>query len=159
MKQVSLRKWQDKDIEALKDLCKDTSLKPYWPHQLPYPYTIKKAMLCVRFFQCANPLRYAIYAICDHDEVCGYIECKVTGHDCAELIYWLHKQYRHKGIMKEAVKLMCRYAFLALPIQTIYARVSMKHIASQTILLQNRFRECKDTAPIYLYFYHHITAS
>lgn len=155
MNSISIRLWKQEDAKALYELCRNGELRPYWPHHLPYPYTLEKAIICVNFFIQANPLRYAICAICENQVVCGYIQCFVTGYDCAELSYWLHKAYRQKGIMKYAVSKMCKYAFQCLPIQTIYAHVPMQYIASQTVLLQNHFIESKETAPIYLYFYHH----
>lgn len=151
---VYLKTWERSDAQALYELCKDESLRKNWYYKYLYPYTIKRAEECIDFYRNANPYRFYIQAIMQDHQVCGFIQCEVKNYGVAELSYWLASSYRKQGIMEEAVALMCEASFQALEILTIYARVDMKNIASQHVLLHNGFQESRETVPIYMYFRH-----
>lgn len=151
---VALRKWRLEDAQQLVYLCKGKSLRSAWNTQYAYPSTIHQAKKCIAFYQSANPLRFRIYAILYKEISCGFIQVEVKSKGCAEISYWLGEVYREQHIMRQAVHLACQYSFEELLIRTIYARVDMKNIASQKVLLANGFIETKEMVPIYMYFLH-----
>lgn len=137
------------------ELCKDHAIRKQWTYTCPYPYTLKKAEFCIQFFRHANPLRYRILAICYHHEVCGWIQCEMIAHHCAALTYFLGDEYIRSGVLREAIQQMCSECFAHWNVLSVYAKAVIDQKEIQNILLENGFAECRDTAPIYLYFLHH----
>jgi RimJ/RimL family protein N-acetyltransferase len=57
----------------------------------------------------------------------------------AEIGFWLGSSFRKRGIMTEAIGLVCRYAFSQLPLVRIWAHVFEHNEASRKALLNNGF--------------------
>lgn len=152
--ETKLRKWQLDDAAMLVELCKDHAIRSQWNYHCPYPYSIKKAEFCIQFFRHANPLRYRIFAISYHHELCGWIQCVMAANQCAKLSYFLADEYTRTGALKEAVSQMCTYCFDEWNVLSVYAKAAIEQRDMQNILLANDFVELRDTAPIYIYFRH-----
>ena len=154
MFETKIRKWQPEDADILVELCKDHSIRKQWDYDCPYPYTLKKAEYCIQFFRNANPLRYRIFVILHHHEVCGWIQCEIIAHHCAKLTYFLADEYIRTSALRGAVRQMCTYCFTRWNVLSIYAKTAVDQKEMQNILLENNFVEIRDTAPIYIYFLH-----
>lgn len=155
--ETRLRKWQREDAYALLEICSDHAIRKQWNYACPYPYTLKKAAYCLQFFLHANPLRYQISAICHDYEVCGWIQCESFTNRCAALTYFLADGYVRSGVLREAIQLMCAECFAQGNMLSIYAKAAVDQREIQNSFLENGFTECRDAAPIYLYFLHHFT--
>lgn len=154
MLETNLRKWQWEDAAALVELCKDHTIRKLWSYDCPYPYTLKKAEYCIQFFLHANPLRYRIFAISYHHELCGWIQCVMVEHQCARLSYFLADEFIRTRALREAIVQMCAYCFTQWNVLSIYVKTAIDQKETQNILLESGFLESRDTAPIYIYFLH-----
>ena len=52
----------------------------------------------------------------------------------AEIGYWIGEEYWNRGIMTEALKLMCRYAFEMMHLNRVEAEVIFENFASRKVL-------------------------
>jgi len=94
-----LRKFEEKDIEALYLLLKDKEVNTFLPW-----FPIETLEETRKFFkECMKDQKYT-YAIClqENDEPIGYI--KVEMDDSYDFGYALRKEFWHKGIVTEACK-------------------------------------------------------
>jgi len=155
---IIVQKWRMEDAEALVDLCKDPSLREHWQASYPYPYTVRRAEVCIEFFRNANPLRFQFRTLFVNGTLSGWMQCEVTGHQCALFTYRVSRFANHEDILADAIQQMCQSCFIDLDVMTIYAKAHMEDVALCKALLRNGFYESRETAPIYLYFLHHFTA-
>ena len=101
----------------------------------PSPYTCESAERFIALASHDRPRK--IQAILFDNKVCGsigiYPQFDIFKLN-AELAYWLGEPYWGKGIMNQAVRLMCDYAFSSWKLQRIYARPFGRNTASQRVL-------------------------
>lgn len=94
-----LRKFEEKDIQALYLLLKDEEVNTFLPW-----YTVKNIKDTEDFYKKHFANKEYCFAIClkENDKLIGYI--KVDMDDSHDLGYALHKEFWHKGIACEASK-------------------------------------------------------
>ena len=94
-----LRKFEEKDIQALYLLLKDEEVNTFLPW-----YPIKNIKDTEDFYKKRFVNKEYCFAIClkENDKLIGYI--KVDMDDSHDLGYALHKEFWHKGIACEASK-------------------------------------------------------
>ena len=104
--------------------------------RFPSPYTIADADAWVQRWQKQDPvINFAIAN--ENDEVIGGIglEFREDVYRKTPLIgYWLAEPYWGKGIMPQAIKPICDYAFEKLDVICILAYVFSKNAASMRVL-------------------------
>lgn len=68
----------------------------------------------------------------------GYVRL-MPEHHRAEVGYMLHPKYQNQQIMDEALKKVLEYGFEVLQLHSIEAIINPQNIASETLLIRNRF--------------------
>nr|WP_262918371.1 GNAT family protein [Mucilaginibacter straminoryzae] len=133
--QFTIRTWQPEDAASLARNANSPLVSRYLKDRFPYPYTISDAELFIKgHLQADIPVNFAI----DIDgEVIGGIGLQLRADIYAPtplLGYWLSERYWGKGIMAEAVKLVCQYAFESLNAACIVAYVLEQNPQSMRVL-------------------------
>ncbi len=138
---IILRPWNINDIKELCKLCNRVN-RTFLTNGLPDPYTEENANWWINKVNEEEGKTGIYRAIVVDNEVVGNITIEkktdVFAID-AELGYMLLDEYSGKGIMSEAIKLICRIAFKDLEIVRISARVFELNVASSKILVKNGF--------------------
>lgn len=151
---VQVRQWQLQDAYALLEMGKDPRLREGWNDVYPYPFTLPRARQCIETFLHLNPSHLQICALTVNRELCGFLACEMKAFQSASLSYFLQKEYQLEPVLQEAIAQMCGYCFAHMDVLTIYAKVSLHDLRFRMALLENRFTESRETAPIYLYYLH-----
>lgn len=142
--ELTLRPVQKSDADFF---VKELNKSKYYSQYLstPYPYTKKDANSwinkCLKQYIKKKPTSYS-YIITIDDLPVGAISFNVIDYknNNAELGYWLSKKHQGKGIMLNAIKMICYIAFKQLKLKRVYARTSTKNKPSQTALLKSGFK-------------------
>jgi RimJ/RimL family protein N-acetyltransferase len=132
----TLRNWKLNDASATQRNADNKNVSRFLLDRFPSPYTLADAEAWVKNWQDQAPV--INFAIADeNDEVIGGIglELREDVYRKTPLIgYWLAEPYWGKGIMPQAIKLMCDYAFTELGMICILAFVLSKNQASMRVL-------------------------
>ncbi|MDE5602043.1 MAG: GNAT family N-acetyltransferase, partial [Clostridia bacterium] len=130
---VSIRKWEMTDAKDLaKALC-NIKVLDNLRDGLPFPYTEKDALDYILAMRAANPNDTFAFAIVYDDKVVGSIGAfrKDNIHSkTAELGYYLAEEYWGKGIMTQAVKLVCSFVFANSDIIRIFSEPFARNTGS-----------------------------
>ncbi|GAB3909194.1 GNAT family N-acetyltransferase [Mucilaginibacter boryungensis] len=132
----TLRNWKLSDAAAMQRNADNKNVSRFLLDRFPSPYTIADAEAWVRLWQNHEPI--INFAIADeNDEVIGGVglELREDIYRKTPLIgYWLAEPYWGKGIMPQAIKLVCGYAFAELDMICVLAFVLSKNPASGRVL-------------------------
>lgn len=138
---VILKKCSLEDQENLKELCNGVD-RSYIANRLPFPYTREDAIWWINMAKEHDGKDGIFRLITVDDKIVGNISVEqksdVFGKD-AEIGYLLSNENWSKGIATEAVKHICRIAFLELDIIRITGLVYEPNIASKRVLEKNNF--------------------
>ena len=138
---VELRKWTIEDSESLIKMCNAID-RSYLSDRLPYPYTKASAEWWLNKVKENEGKKGIFREIVVDDRIIGTISVEqkedVFRKD-AEIGYYLLQEEYSKGIMSEAVKLICEIAFKELDIIRITGQVYEPNIASRRVLEKNGF--------------------
>ena len=138
---VELRKWTLEDKESLIEMC-NTVDRCYLSDRLPNPYTNESAECWLNMVKENDGGKGIFREIVVNDKIIGTISVEqkedVYRKD-AEIGYYLLQEEYSKGIMTEAVKLICEIAFRELDIIRITGLVYEPNIASRRVLEKNGF--------------------
>lgn len=138
---VELRKWTIEDSESLIKMCNAID-RSYLSDRLPYPYTKASAEWWLNKVKENEGKKGIFREIIVDDRIIGTISVEqkedVFRKD-AEIGYYLLQEEYSKGIMSEAVKLICEIAFKELDIIRITGQVYEPNIASRRVLEKNGF--------------------
>lgn len=132
---LKLRPWQISDIKSLAENANDTEIWNRLRDYIPNPYSEKDAEDFIKTVSVKNPQE--IFAIVIDGKAVGSIGIipnKDVERITVELGYWLGRNYWGQGIMTQAVKQMCEYAFANFAIHKIYATPFDFNIGSQRVL-------------------------
>ncbi|PSL33606.1 GNAT family N-acetyltransferase [Chitinophaga ginsengisoli] len=137
---VSLRNLQPADATAMSELANNPAIARNLRNVFPYPYSREDAVFYI------GKAREGAWGICQaihyQDTFAGVISLlpqeDVYRHT-AEIGYWLGEPFWHKGIMTEAIRLVCRHAFSQTGIIRIYAGVFSYNRYSAAALIKNGF--------------------
>lgn len=134
---VLIRKWEAADAKDLaKALCNKKVLDNL-RDGLPYPYTEKDALDYISAMRAANPNDTFAFAIVYDGQIVGSIGAfrKDNIHGkTAELGYYLAEEHWGKGIMTQAVKLVCDFIFANSDIIRIFSEPFARNIGSCRVL-------------------------
>lgn len=131
----TIRGWKLSDAVSLQRNADNKNISRFLLDRFPSPYTIEAAEGWVQLWQGQSPM--VNFAIAINDEVIGGVGLEFR-HDVyrkTPLIgYWLAEQHWGKGIMPQAIKLVCDYVFADLGAICILAYVLSKNPASMRVL-------------------------
>lgn len=132
---VRLRPLTEDDKTRLSELANNSNISSQLRDAFPHPYTIENAEQFIAM--CMNHFPTQVFAIEYKGAYVGNIGLhKETDVYCksAELGYFLGEPYWNKGIMTQAVNLICKYGFDTLDIIRIHSGIFEFNIASQRVL-------------------------
>ena len=137
---VSLRSLEPADADPMSILANNPAIARNLRNVFPHPYTREDALFYI------EKAREGAWGYCQaihyQDTVAGVINLipqqDVYRHT-AEIGYWLGEPYWHKGIMTEAIRLVCHHAFRQTGIIRIYAGVFSYNRYSAAALEKNGF--------------------
>ncbi|MFC4804815.1 GNAT family N-acetyltransferase [Filifactor villosus] len=138
---VELKTWSEEQREDLIKVCNEVD-RSYLSGLLPLPYTQEDASWWLNFVQ-EHEGREGVFRAVEVDgRVVGNmsVEKKEDVYHCdGEIGYLLLDEYASKGVMTQAVGLLCDLAFRELDILRITALVYSPNIASIRVLEKNGF--------------------
>ncbi len=131
----TLRKWRLSDAASLQKHADNVNVSSFLLDRFPSPYTSNNAVDFINMKINEEPV--TTFAIIVNEEAVGAIgvEMRQDIYSKTPLLgYWLSEQYKGKGIVTEAVKLITDYAFNNLDIICIQANVLGNNPASMRVL-------------------------
>jgi ribosomal-protein-alanine N-acetyltransferase len=137
-----LRELLVEDKEVMFELRTDANIMRYIPR--PPLHSIDDAIALIEKMQLgmANlvSLNWAI-SLKDSPKMIGSIALIniKKEHHRTEIGYMMHPAFHRKGMMQEALKAVIQYAFTDLNFHSIEAVIDPENIASENLLLQNKF--------------------
>ncbi len=140
---VKIRKWKTEDAKSLASALSNQHVLNNLRDGLPYPYTEKDAADYISAMLESNPNDTFAYAIDLDGTAVGSIGAFRQGNihrRTAEIGYYLDEQYWGKGVMTEAVRLLCKKIWDETDILRIYAEPFAYNIGSRRVLEKAGFR-------------------
>lgn len=140
---VKIRKWKLEDAKSLARALSNKNVLNNLRDGLPYPYTEKDATDYINAMLGADPDSTFAYAVEVDGEVAGSIGAFRQGNihfRTAELGYYLGEEYWGKGVMTQAVSLLCRKIFDETDILRIYAEPFAYNTGSRRVLEKAGFQ-------------------
>lgn len=140
---VSIRTWKQTDAASLASALSNKKIQNNLRDGLPYPYTEKDALDYINFVLSSDPHDTFAYAI-DVDGVAvgsiGAFRKENIHYRTAEIGYYLAEEYWGKGVMTEAVKLLCEDVFVKTDIIRIFAEPFAYNTPSRRVLEKAGFQ-------------------
>lgn len=140
---ISIRTWEQTDAASLASALSNKKIQNNLRDGLPYPYTKKDALDYINLILSSNPNDTFAYAI-DVDGVAvgsiGAFRQENIHYRTAELGYYLAEEYWGKGIMTEAVRLLCEKVFAKTDIIRIFAEPFAYNVGSRRVLEKAGFQ-------------------
>lgn len=139
---VTIREWKVSDAVALSAALNNKNVMNNLRDGLPFPYTESDALFYI--YSCINADKNAqfCFAIVYNDQVVGSIGVFRQGNilfRTAVMGYYIGEKCWGKGIMTEAVKLVCKHVFDNTDIVRIYAEPFAENIGSCRVLEKTGF--------------------
>ena len=141
--EINIRKWKETDAKALAKLLSNKNILDNLRDGIPYPYTVKDAEDFINAMLRADSGKVFAYAVCDGDTAIGSISAfRQDNIHCrtAELGYYLSEEYWGRGVMTEAVRLLCDAVFDGTDILRIYAEPFAHNTGSRRVLEKSGFK-------------------
>ncbi len=139
--EISIRRWKSGDVAEMARICNRAD-RTYLSDRLPSPYTERDAENYLNMVEKRNGNDGLFCAVIADGEVAGTISVECMQDICrcvGEIGYFLDKDYCSRGIMTEAVKLICAEAFEKLGLSRITGFVFAPNTASRRVLEKNGF--------------------
>lgn len=140
---ISIRTWKQTDAKALSAALSNKKIQNNLRDGLPYPYTKEDALDYINFILSSDSNNTFAYAI-DVDDVAvgsiGAFRQENIHYRTAEVGYYLAEEYWGKGIMTEAVRLLCSEVFAKTDIIRIYAEPFAYNTGSRRVLEKAGFQ-------------------
>ena len=133
----TIRKWKAEDKTALADALSNRNILDNLRDGLPYPYTEADAAEYITAMLSADPNDAFAYAVLADGKVVGSIGAFRQSNihaRTAELGYYLAEEYWGRGIMTQAVKLLCGKIFDETDILRIFAEPFARNLPSCRVL-------------------------
>lgn len=135
--EICLRKWEISDKEELAELC-DKADRKYLSDRMPSPYTADDAVYWLENQVFPNEGKTGIYrAVVADGKVVGNVSVERQSglrQNTGVIGYFLNPDCCGKGIMTEAVKMICKEAFKELKLIRIEGSVFEPNIGSRRVL-------------------------
>lgn len=142
--QFSLQPWSLDFLEDISIFAANQNIAAHLRNVFPYPYTRQDAKEYICSCMQQEGKGQICRAIVVNDKAVGSIGI-FMGQDVyeksAEIGYWLAEPYWGKGIMTQAVKQMCKKAFLTFDLVRIQAAVFANNPASCHVLEKAGFHQ------------------
>jgi len=139
---IELKTWPEAGFAAVSDIFNRVD-RSYLSDGLPYPYTVECAEEWYRNTIAPSDGKTCVArSIFADGRPAGDISIRQKGdvYRCdAEIGYVLLDEFKGRGVMTEAVRMICKEAFENLGILRISASVYSPNIASQRVLEKNGF--------------------
>ena len=138
-----IRRWELSDARDLATALSNKKIQGNLRDGLPYPYTEQDGKEFISAMLAANENDTFAFAITVNGKVIGSIGAFRQGNihrQTAELGYYIAEEYWGKGIMTEAVQLLCEYIFSHTDIIRIYAEPFAHNIGSCRVLEKAGFQ-------------------
>ncbi len=136
---VSLRSFNDKDIEDLVEYLNDSDVTRYLTSKIPQPYTLEDAEWWISAGSKAGIVR-AIVADGNFVGCIGVAEGEFENERSAEIGYWLAKAYWGRGIATTSVLEMTNYVFSNTDIIRLFAPVFSPNGGSMRVLEKSGYQ-------------------
>lgn len=131
---LKLRRLTIDDIDALVNYLNDASVTQFLSSNIPSPYSQEDALWFITKGSLENAM---VRAIDRNGKLCGvigvYLKQGEYAH-CAEIGYWLGKQFWQQGIATESVKKFVDEIFSKTLISRIYNPVTSENIGSIKVM-------------------------
>lgn len=147
MAKCEIRKWRLADARDLATALSNKKVQDNLRDGLPYPYTEQDGKEYISLMLDADENDTFAFAVTIDGKAIGSISAfrQVNIHrQTAELGYYIAEEYWGKGIMTDAVKLLCDYVFKHTDIIRIYAEPFAYNTASCRVLEKAGF-QCEGT--------------
>ena len=148
LERCSLRDWRHGDEEALQRNADNINVSRYLVDAFPHPYTLEHARDWIGRHAGADPqTQFAIVIDGAPAGGVGFALGKDIWRRSAEIGYWLAEPYWGRGVVTDAVRAACRYAFETFDLMHIFAGLFEPNIASRRVLekagfvLEGRLRQ------------------
>lgn len=143
-KRIKLRTLRFPDAEVIENFAKDKRITKY-TFVVPPPFTKKKVASFIRKLKEEEKKKLAypfVIEFLENEKLIGMIELlKINKKNkSAEIGFWLAKNYQGKGLAKESLDLILKFAFKELMLERIEARVLSKNKPAQKLLELSGFK-------------------
>ncbi len=135
--QCALRPWRVEDAADLARSLNNKKIMDNLRDGLPYPYTKGDALEYINAMRLSDPNNTFAFAITVEDRAVGSIGAFRQSNihfRTAELGYYLAEKYWGKGLMTQAVRMLCRKLFDQTDILRIYAEPFSYNTGSRRVL-------------------------
>ena len=139
---ITLRPLERTDREPMAELLNNKKVWDNLRDLIPFPYSTRDAALFIS--QTHKNRFYITFGIAYQGSfagIIGLIPKEDVYRNSMELGYWLGEPYWNKGIVTEAVRLICDYAFENLTINRIFSEVFEYNPASMKVLEKTGFKK------------------
>lgn len=146
---LTLRPWEPGDVVWVHGTCQDPEIQRWT--KLPVPYRPSDAVALIRgstdHRHSGTAASFAI-TVTDTGELLGAIGVKDIDRRArsAEIGYWLAPDARGRGVASGALRLVCRWCFDGLRVDTLHALVLVGNAPSERVLERGGFD--RDRRPI-----------
>lgn len=142
-KNITLRLWKESDASDLTKIADNQKISDCLRDAMPCPYTLADAKNWLLMAVKENMNYPHLFAIIYNNKLVGSIGFFVKDDVYrlnAEIGYFLSEEYWGKGLVSEAVTLVCKYVFSQYPVIRIYAEIFEPNLASRKVLEKNNFK-------------------
>jgi RimJ/RimL family protein N-acetyltransferase len=133
---IALRPWREDDAPAVFAACQDPEVLRWIP-VIPRPYTQADAHAFVTGATGFGPYQFAIV---EQRRVVGSIGLRLNGSGTGHIGYWCIAAARGRGIVTDALRLLCRYALDELELHRLELITDPDNAASQRVAEKAGFR-------------------
>ena len=144
-KRINVRSFKKSDAESLQENINEKLISQFT--RAPYPYNLQDAedFIDLSNLELKNKKSFLLgIEFKETGKVIGGISLMDVDWKKkeAELGYWIGKNYRGKGLMKEAVDIILKFGFMEIKLERITADVSTTNPASRKIVDKMKFKYC-----------------
>ena len=142
-----LRSWQKEDAPHIAAAANNPNIAKNLRNTFPYPYRLEDAEWYINDCIDKEGKNQIARAIVVNGKAAGSIGIFLQDdvfEKSAELGYWLSEEYWRRGIMSQAVRMICREAFAAFDLRRIYAEPFDSNAVSKGVLEKAGFT-CEGT--------------
>ena len=137
----TVRRWRGADVPQLAAAANDETVGTYLRDSFPYPYGEDDARRFIAVAAMRRPLwDFAIEMDGRIAGGIGFVPQSDVERFGVEVGCWLAPEFRGRGVMCEAMKLVAEYMFARRDVVRIFANVMARNLASQRMLERAGFR-------------------
>lgn len=143
---ITIKRWNSSDLEsdaeALSAILSNKRVTDRLRDGLPFPYTVSDGIEYISAMLSADPNDCFSFAVTADGKTVGNVSAFRQGNihsRTAEFGYYLAEEYHGRGIMTEAVGLLCEYVFTNTDILRIYAEPFSDNLGSCRVLEKSGF--------------------